>query len=72
MFWFAQLVNRWRYYQNCNFLVKILIVSIFQQKMGRQEPQGVTIEGSVHHQALYLNQVTAPTIGSTYFGQYAI
>ncbi|XP_075977401.1 uncharacterized protein LOC142977402 isoform X2 [Anticarsia gemmatalis] len=38
------------------------------QKMGRLEPQGVSIEGSVHHQAVYLNQVTAPTIGSTYFG----
>ncbi|CAH0625675.1 unnamed protein product [Chrysodeixis includens] len=38
------------------------------QKMGRQEPQGLSIEGSVHDQAVYLNQVTAPAIGSTYFG----
>lgn len=40
--------------------------------MGRQEPQGLSIEGSVHDQAVYLNQVTAAAIGSTYFGQYAI
>ncbi|KAG6456262.1 hypothetical protein O3G_MSEX009652 [Manduca sexta] len=38
------------------------------QKMGRQEPQGLSIEGSLPHQAVCFNQVTAATIGSTYFG----
>ncbi|PZC84582.1 hypothetical protein B5X24_HaOG204612 [Helicoverpa armigera] len=38
------------------------------QKMGRQDPQGLSIEGSVDDQVTYLNQVTAPAIGSTYFG----
>ncbi|KAJ0175934.1 hypothetical protein K1T71_008108 [Dendrolimus kikuchii] len=36
------------------------------QKMGRQEPLGLSIEGSLPQ--TYLNQVTGPTIGSTYLG----
>ncbi|CAK1582480.1 unnamed protein product [Parnassius mnemosyne] len=41
------------------------------QKTCRQDLQGLPIDGSVTHQDI-LNQVTRPTIGSTYRGQYAI